>query len=164
MLRKILITFAIILLLTSAGLGIFAYEIYNATAQIDTTVAGFALSSIVSIIVAFVILRHSTRDKPIDIEKSFNANGQQAQLGMFFMVFGIIILGLLTPLIYGVFETESTRGGVEDLIDDFPVGSARPMMQWLYDSFGTLGLISPVLIFGLLLVVFGWRLFRPARS
>ena len=164
MLRKILLTLAIILLSTSAGLGIFAYEIYIANRQIDTTVVGFALGSIVSIIVAFVVLRHTTRDKPIELENTFNANGQHAQLGMFFMVFGIIVLGLLTPLIYGVFETESTRGGVEDLINDFPVASARPTMQWLYDGFGTLGVISPVLIFGLLLVVFGWRLFRPARS
>ena len=164
MLRKILLAFAIILWLTSFILGVFAYEIYIANGQIDATVIGFALSGIVSIIVAFVILRHATRGKPIDLENAFNADGQQAQLGMFFMASGIIVLGLLTPLIYGAIETESARGDFADMINDFPVASARPTMQWLHDGFGTLGVISPVLIFGLLLVVFGWRLFRPARS
>jgi ABC-type transport system involved in cytochrome c biogenesis permease subunit len=163
MLRKILLTFAVILLFTAVGLGIFAHAIYTSNGQIDTTVVSFALGSIVSIVVAFVILRGTTRDKPVDLEKAFNANWQQAKLGAFFMAFGVIVLGLLTPMIYGAIETEIVRLGVKGMIDDFPAASVRPAMQWLYDGFGTLGVISPVLIFGMFLVVIGWRLFRPSR-
>lgn len=164
MLRKALLILTLILFFLALGLGIVAHAIYTSNGQINATVAGCALGAIVSIFVAFIILRRVTGDKPVDLEKTFNANRQRARLGAFLMAFGVIVLALLTPLIYGAIEAESTRMGVEGMISEFPIASVRPAMRWLYDGFGTVGVISPVLIFGLFLVVYGWRLFRPSRG
>ncbi len=162
MLRKILLLLAVILFFAALGLGITAHALFIAGGVIDATVIGLAAGALMSIVIAGVIVKRTTRDKPIDMTNAVSYDLQSVMLGGLLAGFGVLVLALFTPLMYDLFEKEAERPGSGASINDLPA-AIQPALNWLNATLGSIGLVLPVAVFGLLLIIIGWRFIRPAR-
>lgn len=94
-----------------------------------------------------------------EFDMKSETNFHDVLLGILFFGLGQMVLFLGVPRFYVMVSSEIHSPGTGISTSDFPILALQPLMQWLLDTVGALGVSSLLAVVGVGIVVFGWHEF-----